>query len=191
MRAGRRSTQEGGGTKFLMVSHASLRQLPTPNFVPAFTGVPNLTIAMFPDSLYVVQSDSHNPGAVKSLVWHRGAPPDLQAETSEEIKFDGGHPSGEVFPVPEEIDVLVDDSKKVGIKTNIEPTDSFAFSAVLPPNQLKIPIVPILLSLPELRTKVHGLQGQKSTLYTQTVGVIRQIPNNLPPRPLFAKEFIV
>lgn len=171
MRSGNQSTTEGDGTRFLLVAHASLRQMPsdTQSLKEGLPLVPPLSIVSFPGkSLYVVQPDSQIPGAVTSFVWQsEEGTPDLRAETSQKIKFDKGHPSGKVFPVPKKFDVLVNDQKKIKIKTGTEPTDSFAFSTVVP-NPITGKKEQILISLPELQARSRDRKG---LLYTQTIGV--------------------
>lgn len=171
MRAGSKSSPEGKGTTFLLVAHASLRQIPstTPPLPEGIPLVPPLSVVSFPDeSLYVVQSDNQVAGGSTSFVWKcKGGTPDLKAETSQKIGFNKWHPSGKVFPVPAELTVLVNDREKIEIDIYYGLADLFAFSTVVP-NPITGKDLQILISLPELQTHKKDQDG---LLYTQTIGV--------------------
>lgn len=166
MRAGNIPVEESG-TRFLGFAHASIRVpitpfLPAENLFPIL--LPTIVASSGPEKfLYVVQSDSRHPGMFTSFVWRGDQEPDLAAETVLVVGYDRGEETKAVFPVPEEIHTLVNDVDRVIISSEIQPTDEYAFTAVVPE-----PVGEHLICLPTLETKVDGKKG---LLMTQTAGV--------------------
>lgn len=161
MRAGTQATEESK-TQFMMFAHASLRDV-TPSFAEKqpLAWVPLLPTVITSDGeekfLYVVQASSQIPGTFTSFIWPgKNAAADLAAETIINIAYDQSKETSASFPVPKTIVGILSDTQPVKIKAEVEKTDDFAFTAVVPDPTSKNGERRQVISLPTLPALVNG-----------------------------------